>query len=248
MELNIEKLQGWAKRVHQNACAHGWHEEKKSDAHWLCMVITEVAEAVEADRKGQRANTQAMRETLRIQKKGDIGLTERWYQDWFPVYYNEYIKGSIDEEFSIGRPQRKACWRRAGRRRVIVLLTYLGDGSCQFISVDGLEQVIDSRQFDGTEEIFPVCVGRGEDDMRQWNGLLHLVEQLHGITSLQLDVEEQQVGLMPEDAPQGTVVIIATVHHFHLLAEVLEFLEQGEARQALIFHDDGFQCLHDFSI
>ena len=100
MELNIEKLQGWAKRVHQNACAHGWHEEKKSDAHWLCMVITEVAEAVEADRKGQRANTQAMRETLRIQKKGDIGLTERWYQDWFPVYYNEYIKGSIDEEFA----------------------------------------------------------------------------------------------------------------------------------------------------
>ena len=58
MKLNQDKLQEWARRIHENACAHGWHEEKKSDAHWLCMVITEVAEAVEADRKGRRANTQ----------------------------------------------------------------------------------------------------------------------------------------------------------------------------------------------
>ena len=100
MKLNQDKLQEWARRIHENACAHGWHEEKKSDAHWLCMVITEVAEAVEADRKGRRANTQAMKETLRIQKEGEIGLTEQWYQDWFPVYYKEYIKGSIDEEFA----------------------------------------------------------------------------------------------------------------------------------------------------
>lgn len=98
--MNQDKLQEWTRRIHETACAHGWHEEKKSDAHWLCMVITEVAEAVEADRKGRRANTQAMKETLRIQKEGEIGLTEQWYQDWFPVYYKEFIKGSIDEEFA----------------------------------------------------------------------------------------------------------------------------------------------------
>lgn len=99
MKMNQDKLQEWARRIHKNACAHGWHEESKSDAHWLCMVMTEVAEAVEADRKGQRANTQAMKETLRVQSEGH-GLTEQWYRDWFPTYFNEYIKGSLEEEFA----------------------------------------------------------------------------------------------------------------------------------------------------
>lgn len=100
MRLNQEKLQTWARQIHKNACAHGFHDEKKSDSHWLCMIMTEVAEAVDADRKGQRANTQAMKETLRIQKEGEIGLTEQWYQNWYSVYFNEYIKGSVDEEFA----------------------------------------------------------------------------------------------------------------------------------------------------
>lgn len=32
--------------------AHGWHEENLSDEHFLCLVISELMEAVEADRKG----------------------------------------------------------------------------------------------------------------------------------------------------------------------------------------------------
>ena len=73
------------------------------------------------------------------------------------------------------------------------------------------------------------------------------IEQLDGIAPLQLDVEEEQFWLVPQNALQGTVVIVATVYHLHLLAEFLEFLQQGETGQALILHDNGFQWFHGFS-
>lgn len=50
--MDVEKLNRWAKEIHDNATAHGWHEEKHSPEHYLGLIMTEVAEAVEADRKG----------------------------------------------------------------------------------------------------------------------------------------------------------------------------------------------------
>ena len=38
-------------KIYEDACAKGFHTEYKSDQHWLIMVITEVAEAIEADRR-----------------------------------------------------------------------------------------------------------------------------------------------------------------------------------------------------
>ena len=43
-------------RAYKTACEHGFHDEELSDAHMLCLVISELMEAVEADRKGKRAN------------------------------------------------------------------------------------------------------------------------------------------------------------------------------------------------
>ena len=83
--------------------------------------------------------------------------------------------------------------------------------------------------------------------MRQWERHPHFFKQLDGVPSLQLDVEKQQVGLVEEYAVQRTVVVVATVYDLHLLAEVLQFLKQREPWQPLVFHDNGFQCFHDFS-
>lgn len=40
-------------RAYKTACEHGFHEEELSDKHFLMLVITELSEAVEADRKGR---------------------------------------------------------------------------------------------------------------------------------------------------------------------------------------------------
>ena len=52
MKIEAKQINEWVKRAYDNAVKHGWHEEEKSNAHWLMMVCTEVAEAVQADRKG----------------------------------------------------------------------------------------------------------------------------------------------------------------------------------------------------
>ena len=42
-------------KAHENAVKHGFWDNKPSDEHFLCLVISELMEAVEADRKGKRA-------------------------------------------------------------------------------------------------------------------------------------------------------------------------------------------------
>lgn len=43
-----------SKRAYKCACEHGFHNEERSNEHWLCLVVSELMEAVEADRKRKR--------------------------------------------------------------------------------------------------------------------------------------------------------------------------------------------------
>lgn len=82
--MNTDKLSRWAKEIHDNATAHGWHEEKHSPEHYLGLIMTEVAEAVEADRKDRRVNEDAYLSQF-------VGHNT-WYQN--------FVKGTVEEEFS----------------------------------------------------------------------------------------------------------------------------------------------------
>ena len=94
MILNQQKLQEWARQIHANATAHGWHDEKKSDAHWLCMVMTEVAEAVEADRKGRRFTSEKHHEyEIRLDAIDRDGNPQE-------TAYELCVKGTLEEEFA----------------------------------------------------------------------------------------------------------------------------------------------------
>lgn len=52
--VDWNKLRDWA---HQTSVEHGFYENKPSNIHFLCLIISELMEAVEADRKNQRAKT-----------------------------------------------------------------------------------------------------------------------------------------------------------------------------------------------
>lgn len=86
--IDKEKLTKWSKEIYDNAVAHGWHEEQHSPEHYLGLIMTEVAEAVEADRKNKRANTYLMRER------------EAQKTPWWKSNYEQWVKGSIEEEFA----------------------------------------------------------------------------------------------------------------------------------------------------
>lgn len=48
--INLNELRD---RAYKTACEHGFHDEELSNEHCLCLVISELMEAVEADRKGK---------------------------------------------------------------------------------------------------------------------------------------------------------------------------------------------------
>lgn len=81
--MNLNELRNKAYRC---SVVHGWHEENLSDEHFLCLVISELMEAVEADRKGSHADFEAFNKHCdRID---------------FKENFERQIKGSVEEELA----------------------------------------------------------------------------------------------------------------------------------------------------
>lgn len=85
-DVNLNEL---AKKAYENAKTKGFHDEKHTDAHWLMLVICELAEAVEADRCGKRADR---KEYERL-----IDACEEIVQ---PHLFEMYIKDTLEDELA----------------------------------------------------------------------------------------------------------------------------------------------------
>lgn len=86
--MNMNELRDLA---YKNAVAHGWHEENLSDEHFLCLVISELMEAVEADRKGMHANRDIFEYYMKQRRRDD---------DEFIYAFKHDIKDSVEDELS----------------------------------------------------------------------------------------------------------------------------------------------------
>lgn len=91
--VNLNELRD---KAYQCALVHGWHEDNLSDEHFLCLVISELMEGVEADRKGRHAN--------RCQFENQYNIEIKQYpnegDDVFESYFKEYIKDSVEDELA----------------------------------------------------------------------------------------------------------------------------------------------------
>ena len=100
------------------AVVHGWHEENLSDEHFLCLVISELMEAVEADRKGMHANRDIFEYYMKQRRRDD---------DEFIYAFKHDIKDCVEDEFA------DACIRLldlAGLRNVDLGEVTLDDLKC----------------------------------------------------------------------------------------------------------------------
>ena len=85
--INLNELRD---RAYNTACKHGWHDEKLSDEHYLCLVISELMEAVQADRKGDYAGAD-MKDLF----EDDLSAGED-----FKDLYESHLKGTVEEELA----------------------------------------------------------------------------------------------------------------------------------------------------
>lgn len=92
MEKDLNKL---AAEAHANAVEKGFWENNPSNEHFLCLVICELSEAIEADRKGRRADV----ENYKLLSKVSVERTGNM------EYFNEIafchrIKDSVEDELA----------------------------------------------------------------------------------------------------------------------------------------------------
>jgi len=84
--VSKERLNELIATVYKTACDHGFHDEEKSNVHWMMLVCTEIAEMVEADRKNRRVKLE----------KDDLDNVLR-FNDFAPTY-ELWVKGTLEEE------------------------------------------------------------------------------------------------------------------------------------------------------
>ena len=78
--MNYNKL---AEEAHENAVKHGFWENKVSNEHCLMLIITEIAEMVEAHRVSRKANTAAYNEMPNKQ-----------------IGFEKFIKNTMEDEMA----------------------------------------------------------------------------------------------------------------------------------------------------
>ena len=80
--MDLQKL---SQEAFETAKAHGWHDEELSNETYLMLIITEIAEAVQADRKGRYASVS------RFNAEAD---------ESFFLSYREYISSTVQDELA----------------------------------------------------------------------------------------------------------------------------------------------------
>jgi hypothetical protein len=89
MDMENVNFNELAKRVYENAKRKGFHDVERKDDHWLMLVVCELAEAVEADRSGRRADR---KEYERL-----VGACEEIVR---PHLFEMYVKDSVEDELA----------------------------------------------------------------------------------------------------------------------------------------------------
>lgn len=81
--MNLNELKD---RAYKIAKAHGWHDKELSDETYLMLIITEIAEAVQADRDNRHADIEAFKK----------------YEDRidFKENFERQIKNTVEDEFA----------------------------------------------------------------------------------------------------------------------------------------------------
>ena len=87
--MNLNELRD---RAYKTACNHGFHDEELSNEHCLCLVISELMEAVEADRNNKYADRKSFKDYYEDE--------EPHYNADFKYSFEKYIKDTISDELS----------------------------------------------------------------------------------------------------------------------------------------------------
>lgn len=80
LKIKKEDIDHWSEEAYTIAVEHGWHEQEYSYHHWYAMIVSEMFEAMEAERKGLRAKIESFHINELIES---TELFEKYIKDTF---------------------------------------------------------------------------------------------------------------------------------------------------------------------
>lgn len=94
--MNNINLNDLRDRAYKTACEHGFHDKELSNEHLLCLVISELMEAVEADRKGRLGNKCKSRFEMDYNRYSALVEEEKRFR----YSFEKHVKDSLPDELA----------------------------------------------------------------------------------------------------------------------------------------------------
>lgn len=94
--MKQEIIERWISDAYGIAKTHGFHDEKQSDAHFLMLIVTEISEAVEADRKGVKPRDMTIFEKACREYAGN----QDWEHFGFARAFEQHVKDCFEDELA----------------------------------------------------------------------------------------------------------------------------------------------------
>lgn len=89
-----KKTNEFIERAHEMACKHGFHDKELSLEHCLMLVITEISEMVEADRKGNYASKSLYVREVNTRQPENLKAAHKRF------CFDTFIKDSFEDEMA----------------------------------------------------------------------------------------------------------------------------------------------------
>lgn len=93
--VSRERLERWISYSYSCACNHGFHDTELSRKYFLMLVLSELGEIVEADRKGKHSKVDTFYKTI-FSRCSSLSVDNSLFMSCF----NKYIKDGIEDELA----------------------------------------------------------------------------------------------------------------------------------------------------
>lgn len=93
--VSREKIGEFISRAYETSLNHGFHDVERSDVHYLMLVLSEIGEMVEADRKSHRADVAAFKALEEIRIGSDAE-----YAEYVNKCFVEHVKDTLEDELA----------------------------------------------------------------------------------------------------------------------------------------------------
>ncbi len=92
------KINELVRKAHKNAIDKGFYQEKREIGTALMLIVSELSEALEADRNDRRANLKAYE--LLLKDSDNLGFSEEEQNEYLSQNFKLAIKDTLEDELA----------------------------------------------------------------------------------------------------------------------------------------------------